>query len=158
MYFVSFHPLKEQLRDRTLTDREALPYYAVSTALFTLGMSVPAEHPFDLWDGLLAAVLIAVTVAGILYCFSRNRGPRGHDFIQKSIVLGWVVFVRLVPAALVIGIGLYLMKEALEHPFEATSWLDVIGWAVFEIIYYERLGRHLRDTAGPPAESEDVPA
>ena len=36
MYFFKIEPLKKQLRDRTLTDREALPYLLIFTALMSL--------------------------------------------------------------------------------------------------------------------------
>ena len=60
MQIVRYGTLKQKLRDRSLTDREALPYLVLICVMTTLLMSFPLFEEFNKWDifsGIASAVL-----------------------------------------------------------------------------------------------------
>ncbi len=147
MYFIKYHPLKEQLLNRTLTEKEALPYLVVFSALTTLICSLPLLDGYNEWDGMSSFANVCIAVWGAIYAYRENGGDEGFDFIQKFVVLGWVVSVRFlcafIPAMIVISIiGQMLGLSSLD----ATGPYDVLVASVAEVVFYERLGRHIRDT------------
>jgi hypothetical protein len=147
MYFIKIKPLKERLINRSMSDREALPYYLVFWACISVAgwATMPPQtthwHMINNWVGLL------VILGGTVFTFVKNGGEQGFDFIQKSIVLGWVITVRLVPLILCGIIGVVLFKQSRGFPDDQTSWVDVVFVVVFMIIYYQRLGKHIQDTS-----------
>ena len=146
LYLIRYDPLKKLLRERTLTDREALPYFILFGALLALATSLPRIKAFNLWDALDGLAIISITILGTLYCYKQNGGSFGYDFIQKFIVLGWIVVFRcllvFIPACVII----YICGAFFGVVGDKTTWLDFLVMTAFQIIYYQRLGRHLEDT------------
>lgn len=156
MYFIKYHPLKDQLRKRTITDREALPYFVIFTALTALVCGFPLTHGFNSWDTVSVFMSTGLAIGGVMYAYLNNGGSRGYDLIQKYVVLGWVVSVRCILALIPLGIFLYLIGEFMGLiDSEATGWFDVAIIAIMEIILYQRIGRHIKDTYDE--NSEHVP-
>ena len=152
MYFIKYHPLKEKLRDRTLSDREALPYLVLFAAVTALTGSSWFAEEFNVWDGISLALSVGTAIWGVLYAYRQNGGARGFDLIQKYVVLGWIVSVRLlvvfIPTAIVlIAAGEWLGLLSLDR----TGPYDVAAVFITEVIFYQRIGRHVRDTAEKPA-------
>jgi hypothetical protein len=158
MYFVSYHPLKETLRERKLTDREALPYLAIwviVTALAAYPWSVE-EGPNGWWAPVSLALDVGAAIWGVWYAYRQNGAGGGYDLIQKYVVLGWVVTVRFLLVFAPIFIAL-LEVGLIES--EKKGPVDVVVYFLAEIILYQRIGRHIRDTVEKPAgqASEDAP-
>jgi hypothetical protein len=155
MYFVRIKPLKERLRRRALGDREALPYYVIFMACTTFVCALPmAAQPYTRWDVLSAITGTVFAIGGVIYSYNRNGGGAGHDFIHKSVVLGWVVMIRLLAIIIPIAIGIGFLKTSLGHSCDQTSWVDVIAVSLFEAVYFQRLGKHIAETnktAGEPS-------
>lgn len=153
MYFIKYHPLKEQLQTRTLTEKEALPYLVVFSALTTLICSLPIFDSFNQWDGVSALVNVSIAVWGAIYVYRENGGEEGFDFIQKFVVLGWVVSVRFLCAFMPAMIVISIIGEAFGlTSIDGTQPYDALVAAVAEIIFYERLGRHIKDTTAKATE------
>ncbi len=148
MYFTKYDPLKERLRDRKLDDREALPYFALLSVLTAMVASFanPSGKSLDMWSAVEAIVTVLITIAGVIYCYKQNGGQSGYDFIQKSVVLGWVVGIRLVLLFLLVSMALTVLQKYLALPEEGKVWVDTVVGFLANGFYYERLGRHLRDT------------
>jgi hypothetical protein len=148
MYFIRYQPLKDRLRSRSVSDREALPYLVLFAALTALVCSLPTIESYNFWDGVSAVLSVATAIGGILYAYRQNGGMAGFDLIQKYVILGWVVFVRFLivflPAALVLVIvGAVTGLMSLEF----TGPYDVVMIFSAEVIFYQRLGKHVGDTA-----------
>ena len=154
MYFIRLDPLKGQLRDRTLSDREALPYYLVFMALTTAVASMPMRREVNRWDVLLVVINMVITIGGLIYCFAKNGGKAGYDFIQKSVVLGWVLTVRLVPLFIGTCVADIIIKHLLGHTPGTTTWVNVVIVTPYVIIYFQRLGKHMHDTNRNRANQE----
>ncbi|HMO41602.1 MAG TPA: hypothetical protein PKE26_17225 [Kiritimatiellia bacterium] len=147
MHFISYWPIKNQLRDRTLSDREALPYLVVFVAISAALLSIPLFNGFNNWDLINLVLAVLAAIAGVLYSFKQNGGRKGHDLIQKFVVIGWIVTVRstlvLIPLTFVL---MYLGDAMGVVTYESTGWYDVAMMTSFDIIVYQRIGRHIRDT------------
>ena len=148
MYFVQYNPLKQKLSSRSLSDGEALPYLileSVVTVLLYLDISSEGLNAFDLVSVIIS---VAILIGGTFHVYDQNGGKEGFDLVQKYIVLGWVVgfrvFLASIPLFLMLGvlIGLANIDDAI------SDMLSVICGVAVKLIYYQRLGEHIRDTTG----------
>lgn len=153
MYFVKYNPLKQKLGSRSLGDREVLPYLIVEgvvLALLTHDMSTEGLHAFTVVSMVLNT---AIVIGGTFHVYAQNGGKEGFDLVRKYVVLGWVVgfrvFLVCVPVLATIAylLGVSNLDDTLKHML-----LLICGVAV-SIIYYQRLGRHIRDTTAIESDS-----
>ena len=153
MYFIKYQPLKEKLRSRSLNDRDALPYYVFTAAITVLFASIPLPNAFNSWDAVSTFLGMVLSVLGILYVYHQNGGRKGYDIIQKCIVLGWVVSVRVVLCFIPLAILLHAIGMQLGIvTYGSTGWFDVVVMASVYAVLYLRLGRHIKDTNGESSE------
>jgi hypothetical protein len=54
-------------------------------------------------------------------------------------------------------VGLEFLKTGIGQSMEQTSWVDVLGMAILLAIYFQRLGRHLKDTNTQDGEQYPPP-
>lgn len=146
MHFIRYQPLKEKLKLRSLSDREALPYLIVMMGLAAAVYLLPGNGALNTWDWIGNGLSVALAVAGVIYAYVRNGGRHGNDLIQKYVVLGWVVLVRCTLALIPCALLIYIAGEALGFLSDETNWFDVVVFAGFEVVLYERIGRHISDT------------
>lgn len=148
MNFIKYSPLKEKLRDRTLSDREALPYLVASTAIVALMIGVPLYDSYNTLDGISAALSVALAILGIIYAYNQNGKENGYDLVQKYVVLGWITSVRFIlisiPIYVVIGVAAYSMGFSMEE----TNEIDLVFWVGLEALLYYRIAMNIRDTRG----------
>lgn len=153
MYFVRYDPLKEKLRSRTLSDREALPYLMVFSVLSMLTFVLPMCGEFNTWDWIDGGLSVLLVIGGVFYAYVRNGADQGFDFIQKYTVLGWVTVVRCVLVFMPIVIVTYIVADLLSLTTEETGWFDVFVGAIFQVILYQRISRHIADTRLAPTSA-----
>ena len=107
--------------------------------------AIPSEA-YNEWDYLSIVLSVIFAIGGIIYAYKCNGGKDGSDLILKYIVLGWVVLIRcslaLTPAIIVY----YMIADTLGLISDSTGILDCVIIVVFEIVLYQRTGRHIRDT------------
>ena len=153
MYFVQYNPLKQQLRNRTLSDGDALPYLildGVVVALLGLNISSDGLNAFNVVSTFIS---VAIIIGGTFHVYDQNGGQEGFDLVRKYVVLGWVVGIRVflacIPVFLILGIliGLGNLDDAF------SDFLIMCCGVAVEIIYYQRLGKHVRDTTDIESDS-----
>lgn len=153
MYFIKYQPLKNQLRCRSVTDREALPYLAIFAALTAFVGAIPLTDGFNHWDAMSAFFSVVLAIGGVVYAYQQNGGRTGNDLIQKYVILGWVVSFRFMLIAIPAMIVLMIVGDLLGLvSWDSTGPIDVLGVFVFEVILYQRIGRHIRDTRSMNSE------
>ena len=112
-------------------------------------------NEFDMVSGVLSVIF---AIGGVLYAYEQNGRKEGFDLIQKFIVLGWVVSFRFVLVFLTsvivllivwVVLGIAEITETIE-----TDGFDVLAVALVELIFYQRVGRHIRDTRNIAGERE----
>ena len=93
---------------------------------------------------------IIFAIGGVLYAYEQNGRKEGSDLVQKFIVLGWIVCFRFILVCLAGFIVLLIVWAVLgiEETTETieTGGFDVLVVALVELIFYQRIGRHIRDT------------
>lgn len=146
MYFIRYQPLKEKLKTRTLTDREALPYLILFAASASAVYLFPNTEEPNRWDWIGGGLSVALAIAGVIYAYKQNGGAQGFDFIQKYVVITWVVAVRCILIFIPCAAALYLTGEMLGLVTAQTNWFDTLIGFVFEVILYQRIGKHIADT------------
>ena len=164
MYFIKYQPLKRKLRERTLSDREAFAYLVVYS--FFLGLAFVfltgttdecSDADLAAWDDeVFSLVFACIPIAGIYYVYVANGGKNGFDLIQKYFVLGWVVSIRF----LIVFLPLWVATIVISAQVFGDGCEDRIGYIpgyilciIGEAVYYQRLGRHIRDTRNTAIES-----
>ncbi len=152
MYFIKYHPLKTQLRNRELSDREALPYFIIFLGLTTFFMEFSSNDYMNRWNYLSGILNISITLAGLIYAYMQNGGKSGYDIIQKFVVLGWVVAVRVFIIVLLLYFTLAFLFDLFDVVNVSDNLLEVIILSAVELIYYQRLGHHIKDTNGDLSE------
>jgi hypothetical protein len=146
MYFFRYQPLKDKLKTRSLSDREALPYLVVFAGLAAAVYLFPTTADYNIWDWIGGGFSVALAVGGVFYAYARNGGKQGFDLVQKYVVIGWIVAVRCIVVFIPCAIALYFVGETFGLVAEDTGWYDTLVTAGFESILCQRIGRHIADT------------
>ena len=164
MYFIKYQPLKRKLKERTLSDREAVVYLVVYTFFLGLAFVIPTGITDECSDADLAAwddevfslVFVCIPIAGVYYVYVANGGKSGFDLIQKYVVLGWVVSIRFLIVFLPLSVATIVVSAQVfgdgcedRIRYIPQYVLSTIG----EVVYFQRLGRHIRDTRNTAIES-----
>jgi hypothetical protein len=139
MHFWRIEELKNKLKEKPLTEREALPYFLIYSALTTLVSILPTEET-NFWDYVDVVSALIVTLAGTVYTFRCNGGTEGSHFLQRYFAIGWVVVLRW-------GVVVFPLFILVLGVTEETTWHDAVYFGVAAIVYYQRLGHHMRDVA-----------
>ena len=156
MPFVSYHPLKERLRAREVSDREALPYLIIYLVLTTLAIGFPLNgSTYNGFDWMSFVLSIFTVFGGVLYAYRENGGQYGYDLIQKYTVLGWVVTFRFLLVGIPTFLIAYSFAESLSLSTDETGLFDIVMLLVFEVLLYWRIGRHIGDTNKSKSEQAD---
>lgn len=148
MNFITYAPLKEQLRERTLSDRQALPYLIASTTISAFLLSIPLHENYNLLDGLSVVVSLTLAIAGILFAYNKNGKENGYDLIQKFMVIGWITGVRFILIGIPISVVVGVVAHYLGFSFKETNPVGYTYYILFEALLYYRIGKHIEDTRG----------
>ena len=158
MYFWSIQRLKKKLAARPLTAREELPYVLAFFTLWTINayssVLFPQSAIANIWDRLSAGWSIALGIAGTIYIYRRNGGGEGEHFLQRFVVIGWVVTVRWFVWVMPVLLFYYAVLADLED--DQATWHEFVLFGVCEAILYWRTGHHvaaLRLSLNSPAHT-----
>ncbi len=101
MYWLDLQALKNDLRQGPLAESQAFKYVLA----FLLASAAGAG--FDIAVGTPGWAPVGVGVIcgfGTYICYRANGGAGGNDFLSRYVSLGWVVGVRMIPAAFLMGL------------------------------------------------------
>ena len=146
MYFIQYDPLKHKLSTRSLSDGEVLPYLILEALVLTLLTIAPSEGITNAYGFVSMCLSVIIVIGGTYYVYAQNGGKEGFDLVQKYTVLSWVVGIRCFLAFIPVMIVYVVVLVNLGGT--DTNMLHVLFVAIAQIIYYQRLGRHIRDTKG----------
>jgi hypothetical protein len=147
MYFWDIKGLKLQLTTSGLPQADSLKYFLL---LAMIGM-IPIPKPPYLSSGtaLLSfgnfihyLIGTVIFLCGSIYCYRKNHGSIGKEFLSRYISISWVVSVRLVPILILFGsiisTGILLNLNAGYEKAIIYSFIYA-----FSIFYYWRVGHHI---------------
>ena len=144
MYFYSIRPLKRRLATGPLSEAESLPYLVVFLAASAIASSLPGELE-NVWDWTDAILTVGLAVVGTWILYRANGGADGRDFVQRYIVLGWVVtlcfFTLVLPALFLFA----WTGRAAGFVSETSTVVDVVVSFVIQVSFLVYFGLHLDD-------------
>jgi len=87
-------------------------------------------------------------VLGVIYLYRCNRGAEGQKFLQRTVSIYWVGFVRffilvMLPATL-LYVATYDLVLELAH---GDTLSEVVFSSLMALLFYLYLGRHVKDVA-----------
>lgn len=104
---------------------------------------------------LLDLFLALVVVAGLLFCYRRNGGAQGRDFMDRLLPLTWVCAIRVhvvwaLPILLAVSIVVTVF-DSLDPP--PDLWISAIASPIMVGLTLWRAGVHIRDVADGSVKS-----
>ncbi len=147
MYFLNYQPIKKRLQERSVSDREALPYLISYIVILSIPNSLPPAPGYNFWDGIAASISLIIAIIGILNAYNKNGGETGYDFIHKFAILGWVVFFRFFLCSIpMLCLSIFVGIKLGVHSSEQKGPFIVIVLLLFQCVFFQRVGRHIKDT------------
>ena len=155
MYFWRIEALKRQMITAPLGDRETLPYLIGDGVLTSVVGALPPMFPTG-GDTLQGLGGVPLAIGGTIWVYRQNGGQTGSELLPRYLTLSWVLLVRFVPliSALFIIATVAIPSFDLEH----TGPVSVILSAGTILLFYQRLGAHLRHVSQAVARSRSVVA
>lgn len=147
MYWLRIKPLKEDLINRRLTERERFKYLLAWELASVIVAVMWAFSPSPM-GGLEGAIAVAAVGLGVWYAYYRNGGSRGNGLLERYLSLGWVLSIRIVIARTIVS---YILLRVLA-PFgidhyedESLPGIEAFLSLVFGGYFIWAIGRHIRD-------------
>jgi hypothetical protein len=140
MYSWNINGLKQQLKNTGLTEVDSLKCLLL---LSLIGMLPIPKPPYFSTGTFLYYVFGAVIfVVGTIYCYQKNGGLSGKDFLTRYISLSWVLAIRFLPAVLLLGV-LMALGVFSRFSFSEQKVIVIAITYSFSIVYYWRIGHHI---------------
>ncbi len=147
MYFWNIKELKEKLKEKPLSDYEIFPYLILTIAFELLPYSSSWSN-YNKWDYFSEIHMFLIPILGLIYTYHQNKGKNGTNFLQRYFSLNWVLGIRfLIPIITLMIVVLAIDLFIVEFLNDETSWYESVTFMLLEIIFYYRLGVHIKDVA-----------
>ncbi len=124
MYIWTTKKLAIDLKRRRLDEIEKLKYYIAYMTLLTIAFGLGTLMPVGTERGVNIPTLIMaliINIGGIVICFNTNKEYDGLDFIERSILFGLPIMIRISVILLVIDVALVILINQYPH---VTVYLD----------------------------------
>ena len=147
MYIWKIEKLVEDLSTGDLPENESFKYLVANTVLISLAMIQYAKpNQFDLWAGILAAI---VAVAGVFFIYKCNGANSGKDIVVRYLSISWVVFVRMFVLLMLPSLIVLMVIQSVYMggiPEESTG-VDLVFLTLIEVIYIFWVARYINKIA-----------
>ena len=150
MYIWRIDPLRKQLANEGLTQKEAFRYYIAAALLNSVLFEVVANGPpselklVDLLDTLL---YFSFVTGGVIWCYRSNGGAEGKEFLTRIVPIAWVMWWRLVsiviPFWTLLGVVDYIRTGELGRPGAEMAVLIIIMNCLYAGMWW-RMGVHMK--------------
>ena len=118
MYIWTTKKLAIDLKRRRLDEVEKLKYYIAYMTLLTIAFGLGSLMPVGTNKGVNLPTLIMaliINIGGIIICFNTNKEYDGLDFIERSILFGLPIMIRISVILLVIDVVLTILIKEYPH-------------------------------------------
>lgn len=143
MYLWNITKLKQQLSDGGIEQKDSMKYLIT---LSVVGMIPIPKIPFVTGISIHHFFGAVVLILGTLYCYNKNRGSEGRDFLSRYLSLTLIVLVRFCPIVIIAGLimstGVLLRLTDNEQKIIIFSFLYLIQFFI-----YLRVGYHIADVS-----------
>ncbi len=133
MYIWNINSLVKDIKHRTLTEDEKVKYYIAYSILIMFAFGVGAILPYQTSNPkshmLVIVANMAITVAGIIICNYKNKQIDGIDFIERSVLIGLPLLIRIAVFIFIFNIAfVYFSKNNY-------SFMVYIDNGIFEFFF-----------------------
>jgi len=154
MYFWKIDSLSQDLKNGSLPQSERFKYLLANVIVYAviIELSTLFAEPIIALDIFQSIFIVAITVAGTIYCYVVNSHGDNQEFIDRFICIGWVVTVRVI-VLFIVAFSLYLFigyavgGEEFERFSETTNFVSV-GFVLGMCgVFYGLVGKHIKKVA-----------
>lgn len=148
--------LKQNLRADKLPEKDAFRYLLATIIIGLIPIPTRLQSNDSEYNWIIG---LALTVAGLIYCYNKNNGSLGWNFLYRFVSIALVIFIRLLVflspiVFLLVLITLYNdFSDADSQSIEMLFSLLVYLYIPF---YYWRVGYHIGDLSGKTNEMGTV--
>ncbi len=147
MYFWDIQSLKNSFKNESFTEMESLKYLIIAIIIYYSSFLVNPVG-MDFWILLSYAFFVLLNILGVIYCYKKNNGKFGKDFLKILLSLGLVLIIRLtvlfiVPFSIIFFIVISTIGLMKKYP----TWDLLFLTVVITSYYYWRMGIHIQEIA-----------
>ncbi len=147
MYIWNIDKLKQALIKDTISEYEQFKYLLANIIIGPLPIQFKTlQYEYkSYW-----IVIHVITVCGIIYCFIKNNGKEGSHFLSKFLSVSFVINIRLFLFLLPLMFLVLIFAFAFDFgglSSEAIEYIFAVGFSLFEIFYYWRVGYHINEVS-----------
>ncbi|RUO73404.1 hypothetical protein [Idiomarina ramblicola] len=145
MYFWNIDALKRDFLQERFSQTQAFYYLVLMLVLFTLPIGVLGDNT-TVWDKASLWAELALVVFGTTAAYKSNGGRDGRQFLERYVALSWVLFIRLLPLVILLGIIASIFREIFigDAGYSFTGY-DFAAVVLIGFFYYWRLSHHMGD-------------
>ena len=140
MYIWTTKKLAVDLKRRRLDETEKLKYYIAYMTLLTIAFGLGTLLPVGNCGVSIPTLIMSliINVGGILICFNTNKEYDGLDFIERSILFGLPIMIRISVILLVMDILLVISTKKYPQLFAFlnSSIFDYLVTITLMSLYY----------------------
>ncbi len=149
MYFIDVISLKRDLTAGGLRDSQQAAYLLALLA----GSSIPSANaiggwpPWSNFDWLTWFLGTLVLLGGTFFCYTRNGGRNGVQFLERYLSLQWVVGIRWLPLLVAWLVLVIMLARIVGLDAESRPLVFRLSLPFFGALIYSRVGHHIAQVA-----------
>ncbi len=140
MYIWTTKTLAVDLKRRRLDETEKLKYYIAYMTLLTIAFGLGTLMPVGSTGVSIPTLIMSliINIGGIIICFNTNKEYDGLDFIERSILFGLPIMIRISVILLVTDVLLVIATRYYPHLFNFlnSSIFDYLMTVTLMSLYY----------------------
>lgn len=135
MHLIDYRKLADDLASGRVTELDSLKYYAAGTVLAIVsqqaaaagGINAPALFALD------CVILLVASLAGVAFCWQKNGGSAGADFVLRMICLSVPVTIRMMLLYVLFSAAMYFSTGVFYSGFFADPYRAqvIVSYAAF---------------------------
>lgn len=147
MYILNIKALKKDLVNGPLPEKETIKYLLPFLLFTGLGSIFHSKH-YDTWSFIWGLSSFAITLLGTLYIYKINFGSSGVNFLQRYLVVGLVVGIRITLFCVIPGLMIIiLIARIVFNNHGGSKWYIFLFYIIIDLIMYWRIGFHVGQIA-----------
>ena len=154
MYLWNIEALKAKILGGQFTSGKVFPYLIITMGLYSIALEVflyagYEKQEINYLTYSSSVICTLIVVLGTFYVYHANGGASGKDFAAKYIGIGFVVGIRFLVYAMPLIVAIIVHRSCADanDEYAPTTFLEVVVYAAWSVVYYLRMAKHIRDTA-----------
>ena len=135
MYFWNIKNLKQDIKEKKLTEKDYFNYFFATTIIGSLGIFLLTSFPIGLEniDITNELLVLLITILGTYYTFKCNKGEKGKNFLGKFTSISFVCLIKYM-----------LVVSIIEIFAELNTLINYIPTALY-VVYFYYVGKNLKE-------------